>query len=191
VIRGRARLSGGLLVVLLAACGTPAETPSPSVAPSDQEPSAEAAVGDLPPGCGQINLRAPDGSRLELDGEWTDTSRDDAATMTWFVRTKGDCFYGVGTVDFSGMETGMFTDPSMIQMYSGTIRSDFTIDGAFVLVGPGESFYAASDPIYYRVPLRIEFTDEGRIIIREQRERNVIGPRCARAEACIPPLVLE
>jgi hypothetical protein len=147
-------------------------------------------LGALPAGCHAIDLRAPDGSPVELDGTWVDQSRADAATMMWWVRTQGDCFYAAGSVDFGGLESEIFLDPSMVQVYTGTIQSDFSIDGSFLMLGPYPGFEGA--PVDVRIPLKIEFTaDEAGVVIREQRQPNVIGPRCQQAEYCIPPLVLE
>ena len=83
---------------VLVACASPGAPtqPSDSVQASATGPIG---LGSLPPGCETISLRAPDGSPIRLDGTWIDVSRDDAGRMTWWIRTQGDCFYGVGSVD--------------------------------------------------------------------------------------------
>jgi hypothetical protein len=173
-----------LLGLMAVACTPSASAPSPSATASDPAASQDAVLGDLPPGCEPISLRGPDGSTVDLDGEWVDVSRDDAATMTWFVRTAGDCFYGVGSV-------AEFTDYSnhfTVQTFTGTFQPDFTIDGAFLHLGPGNSFQTT--PVYVPAVLLIEFEEDG-VVIREDREPNASGPRCPRPEECIPPMELH
>jgi hypothetical protein len=139
----------------------------------------------LPPGCQTIDLRGPDGSEVDLEGEWYDVSREDAAQMTWWIRTAGDCFYGVGTVP-QGFD---YSDSFSVQSYSGVIQSDFTIDGAFVHLGGHNDAETIAE--YVPATLLIEFEDDGTIAIREDREPNVPGPRCPRPEVCAAPLELR
>lgn len=180
-----ALLAGAVVVALLAACSSPAGS-----APSTGErssPSADAGSGNLPPGCDPLPLLAPDGSRLRLDGTWIDQSRDDAGTMTWYIRTSGNCFYGTGTV--ADVPEGLYTHADTVQTYTGLIQPDYTVEGAFVHLGP-TSDTTRNLPMYFAIPLEIEFTDEGGIVIRELREEGVIGPRCPDPTFCIPPLLL-
>jgi hypothetical protein len=128
---------------------------------------------------------AADGSPVDLEGEWLDVSRDDAATMTWFVQTAGNCFYGVGIVsDFTG-----YSNPWTVQSFNGLIQPDFTIDGAFVHLGPGSSF--ETSPMYVPATLLIEFAEDGTIAIREDRAPGAQGPRCPQPEQCQPPMELR
>jgi hypothetical protein len=146
-------------------------------------------VGALPPGCQTIDLRAPDGSPVRLDGTWIDVSRDDAAQMTWWIRTQGDCFYGVGSVD-EVPEEGISENLTTVQSFTGTIRSDFAIDGSIVHVGPQPDF-RAEVPIYAPVRLLIEFSDNGDIELLEDREPGSGGePRCVDTGFCLPPMRL-
>jgi hypothetical protein len=146
-------------------------------------------VGALPPGCQTIDLRAPDGSPVRLDGTWIDVSRDDAAQMTWWIRTQGDCFYGVGSVD-EVPEEGISENLTTVQSFTGTIRSDFAIDGSIVHVGPQPDF-RAEVPIYAPVRLLIEFSENGNIELLEDRAPGEGGaPRCIEASNCLPPMHL-
>jgi hypothetical protein len=181
-------VAGGILLALMAgavACSPGSSAPSPSATASDPVASQDAGTGNLPPGCETINLRAPNGSTLDLEGEWLDVTRDDAATMTWFVRTEGDCFFGVGSVSQFTDYSNVFT----VQEFNGTIRPDFTIDGAFVHVGPAA--FSETTAVYVPAVLLIEFAEDGHPVIREDREPNVIGPRCPRPEVCTPPMELR
>jgi hypothetical protein len=148
-----------------------------------------AAGAGLPPGCQTIDLRAPDGSPIQLDGTWIDESRDDAAQMTWWIRTQGDCFYGVGTVD-DVPEDGVSENLTTVQSFAGTIGSDFTIDGSIVHVGPQPDF-RAEIPIYAPVRFVIEFSASGGIELLEDREPGEGDePRCVDAGFCLPPMRL-
>jgi hypothetical protein len=144
-----------------------------------------AAVSGLPPGCETIDLRAPDGSPVDLEGVWDDVSRDDSARMMWWTRTAGNCFYGVGTVD-PDIE---YSDSFSVQTFSGVIQPDFTIRGAFVHLGGHNDAETIAE--YVPATLLIEFQDDGTIAIREDREPNVPGPRCPRPEVCAQPMDLR
>jgi hypothetical protein len=144
-------------------------------------------VGALPPGCQEVDLLAPDGSPVRLDGTWVDESRDDAGQMTWHVRTQGNCFYGVGSVD-EIPEDGLSRNLTTVQSFTGTIGSDFTIDGSIVHVGPEIDQGA---PVYAPVRLLIEFPDEGGILLLEDRAAGEIDPpRCFDPAFCLPPMRL-
>ena len=172
------------LLAALVSCTSPSGTPGPSAADSGPEAS-DATVSGLPPGCANIDLRAPDGSPIDLEGEWLDVSREDAAQMTWWIRTSGNCFYGVGVIT----QPVEFSNSFSVQQYSGVIQPDFTIDGAFIHLGSHNDAETIAE--YVPATLLIEFEDDGSIAIREDREPNAPGPRCPRPEVCAAPLELR
>ena len=174
-----------LVLAVLAACSQASSAPSTSFSASEPGASQGQGSGNLPPGCETIDLRAPDGSTLDLDGGWVDESRDDAGQMEWEVRTLGNCFYGVGTP----FEPTEYSDSFTVQVFTGTIQDNFTIDGAFLHMGGHND--ADTTRVYVPAVLLIEFTEDGGVVIREDREPNVIGPRCPRPEYCAQPLELH
>ena len=189
--RGPRALTLGALIVVVAACSPPAA--SPSAEPSVPSESAPAVVGTWPPGCESIDLRDPrDGSAVELSGAWIDESREDAdaGQMTWWILTQGDCFYGTGKVD-DVREEGQFKGPAVtVQMFTGTIQSDFTIEGSILHVGPRSDF-AANAPSYAPVRLLIDFPDAGGLELREDRVAGEIDQvRCPDPLFCVPPMRL-
>ena len=109
--------------------------------------------------------------------------------MTWWIRTQGDCFYGVGTVD-DVPEDGLSENLTTVQSFTGTIGSDFAVDGFIVHVGPQPDF-RAEIPIYAPVRLLIEFTDDGGIELLEDRAAGEVAPpRCVDPVFCLPPMHL-
>lgn len=119
------RLWASLVAALVpAGCGaSPALTPTP--APTE---TPGAAVGNLPPGCGPIDLRAPSGERIELDGTWTEVGTA-GQLMTWWIRTQGNCVWGAGYLEDVPGEGTFEARPDHVQSLRGRIGSDFVITG--------------------------------------------------------------
>jgi hypothetical protein len=109
-------------VVLLfgAGCTTASGEPAPSSTPFSIGGQA-AAIG-----CGNdIDLRAPDGSKIDLTGLWTVSDIGDEFVPLWNIRQVGDCFFMV------------FRDPGEDTDYSdeicdGRIEANFEITGRCV-----------------------------------------------------------
>ena len=168
------------LVVLLAAC-TSATSPSPSTA----EPSASEPVHlGLPPGCQPIDLRAPNGERVDLTGEWAGTGRINLGYVEriW-LNHKGDCVYGSVLGDFVLTEPVPF---EIITNLSGQIGSDFDIAFDVVVVSHDEDEMVE----YSTMVILIEWDDDGRIRLREDRAPGEPPDRCPRdAFACPDPVI--
>jgi hypothetical protein len=147
-------------------------------------------AGNLPPGCEPINLRAPGGERLELDGTWKSETHNVTLPETWWIRTLGDCLWGagaVGGVDRADLFDSL--DPGRIQTLRGTIGHDFAVEGEILRLGTPSSF-DASRPIYSPLRLLIQFEDDGALILREDRVFGQPAPFCI-PEYCMPVLVLR
>ncbi|HJT63463.1 MAG TPA: hypothetical protein VJ839_01685 [Candidatus Limnocylindria bacterium] len=174
------------LLTLVSACSA-ATSPSVSLQPS-ASPS-EAAVSGLPPGCEPHEVRGPDGERIDLDGTWVEEVGEDEAPMTWWIRTQGDCVWGAGTVDDVPADGASI--PDTVQTIRGRLGSDLIIDGEILRLGP----YASSDAaraIYSPIRLKVDFDDDGQVVLREDRVYGVAGPRCGDPVVfCIPVLVLR
>jgi hypothetical protein len=170
---------GALLVAaLIAAC-----TASPTVPPSAQ-PSATASEADeaLPPGCEPINLTSPTGERINLEGTW------EGQEMTWWIETAGNCVWGAGLIPSVLTAPNASTLPHMVQSLNGYLGSDFVITGEIlnlaVPVAPGSP--------WAELRMLVSFDEAGEIILREDREPGVLGPRCPSPDLyCPAPLVLE
>jgi len=173
-----------ILAIAIGGCsGSPVGSPSASA--SSETPSVGEA--GLPPGCQPIDLHFSSGEAVSLDGIWV----QDASVgrpSTWWIRTQGDCAWGTGIVD-DYLDSGASANHFEVQTFNGTVKSDFTITGEIVALGPNPLGF--SPPIYSTIRLLIEF-DEGQTTLREDREPGVEGPRCPETTGfCPPPLLLH
>jgi hypothetical protein len=168
---------------MLAAGCSAATEPTPTLVPTESPASAQA--GGLPPGCATIELRAPSGERIELDGTWVEVGSV-GELMTWWIRTQGNCVWGAGSID-EPAPAGPFPRPDSVQSLSGVLGPDFVITGEIVWLGaPG------APPPYSPLRMFVEFDDAGEILLREDREPGTTGPRCPDpAGFCPAPLVLQ
>ncbi|HEY7522762.1 MAG TPA: hypothetical protein VH720_03785 [Candidatus Limnocylindrales bacterium] len=175
-------LAAALVVVLMSACGGASGAPSAS---SDGQPTSGAS--GMVAGCQPIELREPGGERIDLNGAWVEPDRTDSEAMVWWFKAIGDCIWGVGTIPNS---ESPFMGEGSVQNLRGTLNPDFTIDAEIAHLGPRFSFNYTIDVADVRI--RIEFPDDGGIILREERDPGQVGgPRCPVDSYCIPPLVLE
>jgi hypothetical protein len=182
-----------LLVTLTVGCS--AASPASSVVPSTQPTAggSEGQAGDLPTGCEPAPaLKAPDGSTVILDGTWTAETHTSSLPETWWFRTVGDCLWGAGAVGARG-DAELFDspDPGRVQTLRGTIGRDFVVEGEIIRVAtPG--FATGFERPYSPLRLLIEFDADGTVVLREDREYGVGGPRCGDPNVfCIPVLVLR
>jgi hypothetical protein len=176
------------MMVAAAAC-TPSAEPQAS-GDWSAAPAASSAAGNLPPGCEAIELRAPSGGLVELDGTWTEVGTV-GSPMTWWLRTEGSCVWGAGHVDDIAPEGSPDAHVGQVQSLSGVIGSDFVIDGEVILLGAARPLCVCLTR-YSPLRMLIEFDDAGEIRLREDREPGVTGPRCSDPVLnCLTPLVLQ
>ncbi|MGH2488984.1 MAG: hypothetical protein ACRDFR_05150, partial [Candidatus Limnocylindria bacterium] len=167
-----------LLAGTLAACST-----SPSAAPSDTaagDPSqAASAIAPSRGGCDPIDLRAPDGTTLNLTGEWGggEWFATPGTGERTFILQIGDCVWASITDD--QFRDDPQPNASMLAQFSGRLAPDFSISGDLVaLLRWVDPFtYGELEPL---VPVRllVEFDSDGRVVLTEDREPGVEGPRC-------------
>jgi hypothetical protein len=181
----RAALLGAssLLAPILFACATPSVpdgSPSPSASP------AGAGGAD----CAPINLRAPDGTPIQLTGEWNSDppwfpGNDDERTFILHVR---DCVWiSVTDGDFRA-------DPrpggSYLAQFSGRLTPDRLVTGTLVTVlhreGP-VGVYVQQGAVF---PIRLEITwdPDGRIHLREVRTQLRCLVQTGTQQPYCPPL---
>jgi len=179
-----ARTASVILLSLLVAGCMPSTAPSASGEPSPSAASSEAR--NLPPGCEPIELRAPSGELVVLNGVW----REDTAStpMTWWIQTQGDCVWGAGAVGDTPSEGSVSSLPHEIQSLSGRIGPDFVITGEIIWLEPAPfTDYTAWAPLR----MLIDFGEAGQISLREDREPGVTGLHCPDPTGyCPAPLVL-
>jgi hypothetical protein len=179
------RALGLRIMIGFAVVGSACTPGTPPTATPQQSESPAPLAGGLPPGCDPIDLRTTSGERVDLDGTWIQVDTPGGEPTTWWIRTLGDCVWGVGKVD----EFPEDPLPATVQHLTGRIGTDFVIEGEIVLVGPAVFFPST---IYAPVEFIIEFDDAGQISLREDREHGIEGPRCpSPANYCPRPVILR
>jgi hypothetical protein len=115
----------------------------PSAPPPSGSPAASPVAGDV---CAPIDLRTPDGQPLDLNGQWR--SNHDGA---YLFSQGGSCLFWLGQSTAAG---GSPAGTLWTQVFSGGIRSDFSIAGAWSDVPGGTENHG-------RLELAIEFFSQG------------------------------
>jgi hypothetical protein len=185
------RVTWILSALLTAAACTSSVEPQASEALSAVPTTGSAAGGDLPPGCKPIDLRAPTGERIDLNGVWTEIGTVGGNPMTWWIRTEGDCVWGAGSVEEVPPQ-GDAVRPGDVQSLAGRMGSDFVITGEIISLGLLPFGAPRDPPRYATVEVEIVFDDAGNITLHENRDPGVTGPRCPDpAGYCPAPLVLQ
>lgn len=179
------------LVVMALLAGCSASFPAGSV-PS-RSPSADAGAGSLPAGCVPIDLRDPQGMRLDLTGEWVGDNWFAGGSVgeRTFVLQLGDCVW------ISISDARYRSDPmqgsSILGVMNGHLSTDFAVTGDLVTIlrdAPIGGF--ADQQTFAAVRLVIEFDADGHTLLHEDREIQVQGPRCTHPpSACPDPVTLS
>ena len=162
--------------------------------PSDAEPtspvsspSAAPPFSNLPAGCSEVDLRAPDGSAVDLSGEWTGTSWFSGRSVgeRTFILQLGDCVWI--TITDERFHTQPVQGESVLGVLLGTLATDSSISGDLVTVLRDAPVGGFSDQqTFAAVRLLVEFDEDGQITIREDREPGVSGPRCTQPPSACP-----
>lgn len=188
---GKRGLRAAILAAsLLAGCvAEPVGSPSPSTLPTSSPPIS----GQLAPGCEPIDLRGPDGQPVDLTGAWRSPPDigfffGSRAETTW-MRQIGDC------VAAAILDEKFRTNPDVtgsIGTMRGRITSGFVLEGELVAVrfDPG---YLSEPADLAPIRFLIEWDANGRILLREDRDPRVGGPRCYSTPLgrnCPPPVIL-
>lgn len=166
-----------VVIGLVTACASAPAAPGANPYSAEPVPSVNTARG-LPPGCETIDLRGPTGERIDLTGEWTGSSTLFNLTEVALLNEVGGCVYGSVTgVDPDGSET--------ISNLSGRLSSDFTMEFDVVIVYQQTPFPLGE---YSSMVMLIEWDEQGRIRLREDREPGEVAGRCtdSRFECPIP-----
>jgi hypothetical protein len=181
-----------LLAVALGGCFS---TLPPS--PSGRVPSP-LPVSYFTTACQEIDLRGPDGHRVDLSGAWTPDPGKigfffGPDETTWLLQVR-DCVWGeIIDDDFLANPLGrgnQGTGAGALGTLRGHLTADFTIQGELITVAsrPG-----APGPLA-EIQLQVEWKADGQIRLRETREPNVQGPRCSfrggGSVACFEPVIL-
>ncbi|MGH2463383.1 MAG: hypothetical protein ACRDFZ_07175 [Candidatus Limnocylindria bacterium] len=141
----------------------------------------------LPAGCREIDLRTPQGQRVDLTGEWTGGrwfSGRSAGERT-FILQLGDCVWI--SISDSRFHANPERGSSLLGVLHGHVSSDFAITGDLVTILRDAPVGGFSDQqTFASVRLLIEFDTEGQTLLREDRQAQVQGPRCTHPPSACP-----
>lgn len=122
------RAAVGLSMALIAVA---AGCAGPSAAPSSSVPSAEPSPGSATLNCGALELRTPEGHRLDLTGTW------EGSETIHYIRQLGDCVWWIALSNWPGQVPGAFYSIT----FNGHLNADFTVTGEWAVIviprGPG------------------------------------------------------
>jgi len=140
----------------------------------------------LPPECETIDLRTPAGERIDLTGEWADSGGELAGMFerTWLNQI-GDCVYG-SVLGGAFVRDAELVEASLTNL-SGRIGSDFRIEFEVVMVFQ-DTLFAFGE--YSAMAMVIEWDDDGRIRLREDRDPGETASRCPQAALSCPAPVI-
>jgi hypothetical protein len=151
----RAAIAAG--VILLAAC---AGLTSPAISESPDGSPFEVVDEVAEIGCGEpVDLRGPDGRRVNLTGLWT--LREDMSGPSWNIRQLGSCMFAVELVDTSPPEYYSV-------ICDGTMGTDYAITGRCIDFRQG-----FGQPDWGREYFLIEFDDNGQVELIRCLDRDV------------------
>jgi hypothetical protein len=178
----------GMAVLLAAIIGcNPTNSANPS--PTIPLPSASQPAGALPPECEPINLRDPNGQRVDLGGEWEGSEESTglaAPDEQIWLQQIGDCLYGSVLAVYPGAGGG--EPETFVVDLGGRITPAFTVELEVVFV-----YQEARFPFtpYSTMEMAIAWDPAGRILLREERDLNERAGRCSAQPLfeCPPPVI--
>lgn len=175
----RSRAGGIVLAAVLVGCsGTESPSPSTTMPPTGESQAPAAGDGTA---CSPLSLRTPGGDPVDLNGEWgggTWFSIPPSTGERTFILQIGECVW------ISITDDQFRDDPtpnrSLLGQMFGRISSDFRVTGDLVTIFRWvDPFTYGEQPRLAPVRLVIDFEDgSGRMLLREDREPGVQGPRC-------------
>ncbi len=173
-----------IAALLLAGCTaspSPAGSVTESLAPSQDEDPGALSFCDAG---SEISLRAPDGSRVEIQGPYRHVDYPyPADIVTVLARRTGDCVWLVETISFPDAPGEI----AWIREFHGRLGTNFRIAGEFAKVFgsyPGDRWQ------YGPITFRVEIVD-GVVHLVEDREPSVPAPGCTGLPGTCPdPLQL-
>jgi hypothetical protein len=171
--------------VVIVGCGGSGSPVAPAESGELSPSAAETGVAECP----SVELRGPTGALVNLNGIWVQDADGNAQAMKWWLWSFGECVWATGMTEEYSEEGGPGATADQVQAFRGTMRSDFSIEGAMVLLGPHPP---VENPIREaEVRMLIRFDDDGGITLLEDREPGVAGPRCMHENYCPAPLLLR
>jgi hypothetical protein len=137
------------------------------------------------------------GESVNLTGEWTGVGGTvwflnvDGTGERTFILQSGDCVWI--SISDDQFRQQVPDEQSLLAQFSGTMTADYTVTGQLAALRLYNDPFAVGEYDQLTdVRLRIEWDEDGRILLLEDREKGVVGPRCANAEMwCPDPFILQ
>lgn len=176
---------------LLTAC-TAGATSSPAVS-GGPTPSEAASPGGVPETCPSIIILAPDGTPVDLNGEWGggEWFPSPGTGERTFMLQRGACVWA--SIMDNEFRANPQPEASQLALFYGVLGSDLIVDGTLVVIMRwNEQFtYGTQAPGPVPMRLRLDFRDDGLYLV-EDREPGIQGPRCPNPVMwCPTPTVLD
>jgi hypothetical protein len=151
---------GGLLLLVAVGLGS-CQGSSPTSTPM---PNASAGASASPAECPTIDIRTPQGTRIDLTGTWTTGTPLAGNEVIYDLRQYGECLWGQAYSGFEGQEPGEAFDILIV----GIVRPDFIAEVDLLELRLG-------DPIEYppfsrasaTLSLQFESTADGESLVLE------------------------
>jgi hypothetical protein len=151
---------GGLALLCVALAGCQSPIPSPTSEPTASAAPTAAAAAECPP----IDIRTPQGTRIDLTGTWVTGSRLAGDEVFYEVRQSGECLWGRAYSAFEGQEPAELFDILIV----GIVRSDFTAEVDLLELRLGNPFgYPSFDRASATLALQFERTADGESLVLE------------------------
>ena len=156
------RLALGQLGVLLVAVGV-GSCQGSSVAPSPG-PTASAEASATAADCPTIDIRTPQGTRIDLTGTWTTGNAGAGNQVLYELRQDGDCLWGRAYSAYGDQDLGESFDLLTV----GIVRPDFTAEVDLLELRVGDPFgYPSFSRATATLTLRFESTADGESLVLE------------------------
>lgn len=171
-----------LVMALGAGCAAPSSSQLPSGTSAPSASGTTSALSFCDP-LSEIVLLAPDGSPVEIGGEWTDPDPAyPGDVIRVFLRQTGDCVWIVDTVQIVDEDSGELLPDLFGGEFHGRLGSDFLIRGEFADV-MGDGDYPGDPWTYGPFTYRIVFNGDAVELIEE---RTQAPPGCGMSPGSCP-----
>lgn len=142
-----------VLIALGAGCAAPSSSQLPSGTSAPSASGTASALSFCDP-LSELVLQAPDGSPVELWGEWTAANIYPGDVSRAYLRQTGDCVWLVDTVQPINIDTGELSADIFGGEFHGRLGADFLIRGEFADVFPDYDYPGDAwtyGPLVYRI----------------------------------------
>lgn len=141
----------------IGSCQGASLTPAP-------EPRASAEESPAAAECQTIDIRTPQGTRIDLTGTWTTGSTPAGNQVFYELRQDGECLWGRAYSAYEGQDLGESFDILIV----GIVRPDFTAEVDLRELRLGDPFgYPEFSRASATLALRFESTADGESLVLE------------------------